>query len=136
MPAAPVSRRDFLKAVGVTLGAVGIAAVIPPSWTNLEEPVQIASQTGSISTLQSGDRLLPIRLLNLEEVVGNGLAISNDGKEWVAQFVPGQFVGQVDAMQYSLLGQLRTHDLNGGYPIHVMSSDSLEIRVELEMTFK
>ncbi len=121
-----ITRRAFLKATGLTLGAAGVALVIPPSWVDeldafLEEPE---------------DRLplLPIRLLDGDRPVGFGVASAsstNPGR-WRATFVPGDFVGRVDAIEYVLLGRRRRRAIP---EVNVTPADSLELNIDLDVRF-
>ncbi len=121
-----ISRREFLKAAGITLGAVGVTVVMPPSW--------IRESTDLPAFTFGGPRLLPIRLTDGGNVVGHGVAEGTPtGAEWVAVFIPGAFTGRVDGIEYEVLGHLRQQPIDP--VINVTTADSLEIRIELEVKF-
>ena len=117
-----ITRRQFLKGLGASIGAVGVAVVVPASWVGaLDQP------------LGKGP-ILPLHLLYAGQRVGYGVASQVNATTWSATFIPGSFEGIVDSVEYQLLGQTRIESLSAG-PVHVTSSDSLEIIIKIEFTY-
>ncbi len=103
-----MTRREFLKAAGITSAAVGVAVVMPGNWFGLlDEPV-------------GAQRVVPVKLLYAGKEVVRGVAEYAKEGQWVAVFVPGQAVGVVDG------AELQGRVIPMG-PIHMTEWDSLEI---------
>ena len=111
-----------MKGLGATMGAVGVAVVVPASWV------------GALDRPLGKGPILPLHLLHNGERVGYGVASQVDPKTWSAIFIPGSFEGIVDSVEYQLMDQTRIKPLSAG-PVHVMSSDSLEIIIKIEFTY-
>ncbi len=116
-----ITRRSFLKGLGATIGAVGVAVVVPRSWIGaLDQPL-------------GKEPILPLHLLHNGERVGYGVASQVDAKTWSATFVPGTFEGFVDSVEYHFWGQTRIKPLDS--TVHVTDSDSLEIILKIEVDY-
>ncbi len=119
-----ITRRTFLKGLGATIGAVGVAAVVPRSWV------------GALDRPLTNEPILPLHLLHNGERVAYGVASQTDTNTWSATFVPGSFEGYVDEVEYRFMGQTRIKPLRDyGGSVHILSSDSLEIIIRVEVSY-
>ena len=128
-----MNRREFMRGLGIAMGAIGVATVIPKEWAaDLDKPM--ATNEGIVTTTGSEPMLMPVRLYDSDhDLVGYGLASSHDGEHWVATFTPGELPDGtlVTFYEYDLLAHKRSGRF---FPSFVMTAwDSLDVNIDVEL---
>ncbi len=126
-----MNRREFLRGVGITMGALGAATVIPKEWADLDKPM--ATTEGIVTTTGSQPMLMPVRLYEQTTLVGYGLASSYDGERWVATFAPGELPHNtlVTHYEYDLLA--RTRGGKFAQSFWMTDWDSVEVSIDIKL---
>ena len=126
-----MNRREFMRGLGIAMGALGVATVIPKEWGDLDKPM--ATTEGIVTTTGSEPMLMPVRLYDERTLVGYGLASSHDGQRWVATFTPGELPDGtlVTGYEYDLLAHTRAGRFR---PSFMMTAwDSLDVNIDVKL---
>ena len=129
-----MNRREFLRGLGIAMGALGAATVLPKAWSDLDEPV--TATEGIVTTNGSEPMLMPVRLYtDGHQLVGYGLASSFDGKRWTATFKPGELPDGTLVTHYEY--DLLAHTSNGRFrPSFLMTAwDSVDIIIDTKLSW-
>jgi len=127
-----MNRRDFLRGISIAMGAVGVGGALrPQGWGDLDQPV-----IEHLVTAPGRERLLmPVRLYSDGRLVAFGLASSENGDDWVCDFMPGEidedFV--IDSYEYDLLKHTIARRFDVSF--HVPVEDMLTIKIGLDLAW-
>jgi hypothetical protein len=125
-----MNRREFMRGLGIAMGALGVATVIPKEWADLDKPM--ATTEGIVTTTGSEPMLMPVRLYEQTTLVGYGLASSHDGEHWVATFAPGELPHTlVTHYEYDLLAHTRSGQFQPSF--WMQSEDSLDVNIDVKL---
>ena len=126
-----MNRREFMRGLGITMGALGAATVIPKGWGNLDKPM--ATTEAIVTSTGSEPMLMPVRLYERTTLVGYGLASSTDGEHWVATFIPGELPHNTlcTHYEYDLLAHTRRGQFQPSF--WMQSEDSLDVSIDVKL---